>query len=213
MKLFGYDITRAKAEQKTGQTFAPPQNDDGAIEIEHSNTGGVNFAGATGYAFDLDSVPSDEFELITNYRALALNPEIDEAIQEIINEAIITDEFKQSVTLILDDVDTSDSIKEKIRDEFDHILKLLKFKHDGYGIFRKWYIDGKIIYHKVVDKSTAKKGIVELVPLDPLNLKLVRELQKTRQGLTDLYELQNVEEYFIYSERQFGNSAKEAPGQ
>lgn len=209
MQLFGIEIKRAKDEDKKGQTFAPPKHDDGAIEIE-STEGGVNFAGAMGYGFDLDNVPNDEYELVTNYRNLALQLEVDEAIQEIVNEAIITDEFKQSVSIILDDVDTSESIKEKIRDEFDYVLKLLKFKTDGYGIFRKWYVDGKLFYHKVVDKSTAKQGIVDLIPLDPLNVKLVREYKKSRNNMVDLYDLKDIEEYYIYSERPFGDSRKES---
>ena len=209
MQLFGIEIKRAKDEDKSGQTFAPPKNEDGAIEIE-STEAGVNFAGSMGYGFDLDNVPSDEYELVTNYRNLALQLEVDEAIQEIVNEAIITDEFKQSVAIILDDVETSDAIKDKIRDEFDHVLKLLKFKSDGYGIFRKWYIDGKLFYHKVVDQSTAKNGIVELIPLDPLNVKLVREFTKKRNAMVDLYDLKEIEEYYIYSERPFGDAKKES---
>lgn len=211
MQVFGIEIKRAKDEQKHGQTFAPPKHDDGAIEIE-STEGGVDFAGSMGYGFDLDHVPNNEHELITNYRSLALQLEVDEAIQEIANEAIITDEFKQSVSIVLDDVDVSDSIKEKIREEFDHILKLLKFKTEGYGIFRKWYVDGKLLYHKVVDKSTAKKGIVDLIPLDPLNVKKVREYKKTRNEMVNLYDLQHVEEYYIYSDRQFGDASNGSSG-
>lgn len=208
MELFGIEIKRAEAEKKKGQTIAPPKSDDGAIEVE-STEAGINFASSMGYGFDLDNVPSDEYELTTNYRNLALQLEIDEAIQEICNEAIITDEFKQSVEIVLDEVDTSDAIKNKIRDEFEHILKLLKFKHDGYGIFRKWYIDGKLLYHKVVDGSSANKGLVDLIQLDPLNVKLVREFKKTRNAMIDLYELDDIEEYFIYSERPFGDARKE----
>ncbi len=209
IELFGLKIGRAKEEEKKGQTFTTPKNEDGAIEIE-STEAGINFAGSMGYAFDLDNVPSDEYELTVNYRNLALQLEIDEAIQEIVNEAIITDEFKQSVSIILDDVDTSDGIKDKIRDEFDHILKLLKFKNDGYGIFRKWYIDGKLFYHKVVDKSTAKRGIVDLIQIDPLNIKLIREYKKHRAEAVDLYDLQDIEEYYIYSEKPFGDARKES---
>jgi len=202
MQLFGIEIKRSKDAAPSGETFALPKHDDGAIEIEHSEAG-VDFAGSVGHGFDIDNVPADEYELISTYRSLALQLEVDEAIQEIVNEAIITDEMKQSVAIILDEVEISDSIKNKIRDEFEYLLKLLKFKTDGYGVFRKWYIDGKLLYHKVVDKSTAKKGIVELIQLDPLNMKLVREFKKKRDKMIDLYDLSNIDEYFIYSESHF----------
>lgn len=204
MELFGIEIKRSKSDKKKGQTFAPPSNDDGAIQIESTDTS-VQFAGNHGYVFDLDNVPQDEYELLSTYRELSLQPDIDEAIQEIANEAIITDEMKQSVSIILDDIDVSDGIKNKIRDEFDHILKLLKFKTDGYGIFRKWYVDGKLFYHKVVDKSSAKKGIVDVVQLDPMNMKLIRELKKQRSGMVDMYDLKDIEEYFIFSNTSFGS--------
>lgn len=210
MKLFGLEITRSNEEkQKSGQTFAPPKNEDGAIEVEQTEAG-LNFSSALGYSFDLDNIPSDEYELVSNYRNLALQLEIDEAIQEIVNEAIITDEFKQSVSIVLDDVETSDGIKNKIRDEFDYILKLLKFKNRGYGIFRKWYVDGKLFYHKVTDKNSMSKGIIDVVQLDPLNIKLIREYKKERNSMVDLYDLKNIEEYYIFSERPFGDTRREA---
>jgi hypothetical protein len=148
-------------------------------------------------------MPTDEFDLLLTYRSLALQQEIDEAVQEIVNEAIITDDMKQSVAIILDDVDLSESIKTKIRDEFDYIMKLLKFKTEGYGVFRKWYVDGRLYYHKVVDETSAKKGIVQLVPIDPINIKLIREIKKSKEGQTDVYDLADIDEYFLYSRRPF----------
>lgn len=210
MELFGYKITKKTEEEKpSGESFAPPRTDDGAIEIE-SNESGVNYAGALGYSFDLDHVPTDEVELLTTYRELALQPDVDEAIQEIANEAIITDEFKQTVAIVLDEVETSDAIKNKMRDEFEHILKLLKFKSDGYGLFRKWYIDGKLFMHKVVDKNNLKKGIVEIIDIDPMNIKMVRELKKKREGMVELYDLQQTEEYYLYSQSPFTGGKKGA---
>lgn len=202
MELFGIEIKRKKDSEKSGKTFAPPTQSDGAIEIE-TTEGGVNFAQQNGYAFDLDAMPTDEFDLLLTYRSLALQQEIDEAVQEIVNEAIITDDMKQSVAVILDDVDLSEGIKSKIRDEFDYIMKLLKFKTEGYGVFRKWYVDGRLYYHKVVDETSAKKGIVELIPIDPINIKLIREIKKSKEGQTDVYDLADIEEYFLYSRRPF----------
>lgn len=202
MELFGIEIKRKKESEKSGKTFAPPTQPDGAIEIE-TQEGGVNFAQQNGYAFDLDAMPTDEFELLLTYRSLALQQEVDEAVQEICNEAIITDDMKASVAVILDDVDLSEGIKQKIRDEFEHIMKLLKFKTEGYGVFRKWYVDGRLYYHKVVDETSAKKGIIDIIPIDPINIKLIREIKKSKDGQTDVYDLADINEYFLYSRRPF----------
>lgn len=208
MEIFGYKITkRTQEDRPAGESFAQPRTDDGAIEIE-SNESGVNYAGTLGYSFDIDAIPSGEFELISTYRELALQPDIDEAVQEIANEAIITDEFKQTVAIVLDDVDTSDAIKQKIRDDFEEILKMLKFKSDGYGLFRKWYVDGKLFMHKVVDKNNLKKGIIDIVDIDPINIKLIRELKKKRDGQVELYDLQQTQEYYLYSQSPFADGKR-----
>ena len=136
MELFGIEIKRkGKEPEKSGKTFTPPTQPDGAVEIETTETG-INFAQQSAYAFDLDAMPTDEFELLLTYRQLALQQEIDEAVQEIVNESIIMDDMKASVSIVLDDVELSENIKDKIRDEFEYIMKLLKFKTEGYGEFR-----------------------------------------------------------------------------
>lgn len=199
---FGEDPDKKK-NLKKGVTFTQPSGFDGAVEVETTEAG-VNFAQQMAHSFDLDAMPTDEFELLVTYRQLALQQEIDEAIQEICNEAIIQDDMKSAVSVVLDDIeDMSDGIKDKIRDEFDHILKLLKFKSEGYGVFRRWYIDGRVYYHKVIDKSSAKKGIVDIIPIDPINIKLVREFTKKQQGQADIYDLADVKEYFVFSKRPF----------
>lgn len=211
--LFGYKAGGKNLKDfRKGKTFAPPTFADGAVEIETTESG-VNFAGQLAYSFDLDSLPTDEFELLFTYRSLALQLEIDEAIQEIVNESIISDDMNPSVAVVLDDVDLSDAIKNKVREEFDYILKLLKFKTEGYGLFRKWYVDGRLYFHKVVDEKSQKKGISELIPIDPLYIKLIREFKKTREGPIDQYDLADIEEYFIYSPTPFLEMKKNAPGQ
>jgi len=203
MELFGYKIEKKSGDKKQGETFVRPTFDDGAIEVDAS-TDTSGYAAQVGYSFDLDRVPEDEYELQFAYRNLALQLEVDEAIQEIINEAIITDDLKPTVSIILDDVEElSESIKDKIRDEFEYVLKLLNFKNEGYGIFRKWYIDGKLYYHKVLDKSKIHLGVTEIIPIDPLNIKFVREFKKKRddQNLIEIYDLKDVNEYFVYSKQ------------
>lgn len=210
MQLFGYEISLlSKKNAPSGETFTIPQHEDGALEIDRT-TSGLNFDQSMGYSLDIDSIPDSEFELLTTYRSLALQLEVDEAIQEITNEAIITDDIKPSVSVVLDDLELSDAIKDKIRDEFDYILQLLKFQKNGPGIFKKWYIDGRLFYHKVIDESSAKKGITQLIQIDPLNIQLVREFTRKIDGIADIYDLSQIEEYFIFSQSPF-NTLKKDP--
>jgi hypothetical protein len=204
MEIFGYQLRKLSDEKNKGITFVAPSKEDGAIEVDVNDTYlGGNYAGNHNYAINLDSIPTDEIKLIHQYRNMALNQDIDEAIQEIVNEAIITEDLKATVDIVLDDADISEAIKEKIVEEFEGVLKLLKFKNDGYGIFRKWYIDGKLIYHKVINKNKTTAGIVQLVPIDPLHIRLIREVKKINSSLEfDLYKLEDVNEYFIYSKSQ-----------
>ena len=209
MELFGFKLGKQPSEKKKGETFVKPVFDDGAIEVDISQDS-TGYAAQIGYSFDLDRVPEDEYELQFAYRNLALQLEVDEAIQEIINEAIITDDLKPTVAIVLDDVDElSESIKDKISDEFDYVLKLLDFKNEGYGIFRKWYIDGKLYYHKVLDKSKLHLGVTEIIPIDPLNMKFVREYKKKRddKNLVEIYDLKDVNEYFVYSKQPLRSDA------
>jgi len=191
-----FSIFKSKDKKDGGITFVKPSSDDGAIDID---VGGFDHAAQILHSFDLDRIPTNEYELLSIYRNMSLHQEIDQAIQEICNDAIISDNGV-SVEISLYDVDLSDNIKEKIIDEFNYILKLLKFKSKGYNIFTRWYIDGKIIYHKVIDKSG--KGIVDLLPIDPLYIKLIREhiVQKNSSMFElELYDTTKSKEYFIYS--------------
>ncbi len=206
MNLFGYQINKLSDSKERGTTFVAPTKDDGAIEIDVNDSyfNGA-FSANNNYSINLDNIPTDEIRLTHQYRNMALNQDIDEAIQEIVNEAIITENLKASVDIVLEDVDMSDDMKAKIVDEFDGVLKLLKFKNDGYGIFRKWYIDGKLVYHKVINKNKTTLGISSLVPVDPLNIKLIREVRRlqTQNVDFDIFKLEDVKEYFIYSKTPF----------
>jgi len=193
------DSTKFESE-KNGKTFSLPSKDDGAIEIDveqpYFNTGSIQ-------QLNLNEIPTKEGELLHTYRTMALNQDIDRAIQEICNEAIVMEDLQADVKLILDDVDYSETVKKKILDEFEEVLNLLNFKIDGYGIFRQWYIDGKLYFHKVVDENHPNKGIAELVAIDPLNMRLIREY--VRESVTsefDIYELSKIKEYFIYSREE-----------
>ena len=141
MQLFGFEILRKK--DKGLDSIVPPNPQDGSTVVQT----GVNAGGYYGMVMDLDGVIKNENDLIRRYREVSQYSDCDSAIEDIVNEAIVYDEEDQTVNINLDDVDLSDSIKKKIREEFDNVLKLLKFGERGHDIFRTWYVDGRIYYH------------------------------------------------------------------
>lgn len=203
MKLFGYNISRDQNKlEKEKLTFSSEETNDGTVEVE---TSGGGYATLNKYILNLESEFVDERARVNTYRKAAKHPDIAIAIDEIVNDAIVNEDH-ETISLSLDDSDLSESIKKKIRDEFDHILKLLDFNVDGSDIFKRWYIDGKIFYHKVttVNKQTNKsEGIVELRYLDPRRIKKVREVIKDQQGNNTT----KIREYYVYTLKEI-NKAK-----
>lgn len=198
VKLFGFEISRPKKELQLEQepdakSFAPPPNDDGAVTIQS----GAYF----GTYVDLDGVVRNEIELITRYREMAMQPELENAIDEIVNEAIVQDDNGHSVDINLDDLKQPEKVKKQIREEFDAILKLLNFSNMGHEIFRRWYVDGRIFYHIILPQSQAQDGIVEVRYIDPRRIRKVREIQKNKDPKTGIEVIQQVNEYFMYNER------------
>jgi len=197
MELFGWNIKKIVGNNPKGTTFVQPHKEDGAIEI-HNQDG---FASQNEHIINLDNIPTDDYNLIVTYRNLALNQYIDEGIQEVVNEAIIPDNFADIVSLNLDAIEPSilsEKMKERLIEEFDEILRLLNFKNDAYGLFQKWYIDGRIYFHKMIDKNKIKKGITQLMPIDPLDIKLIREVKSTTTDAVPLYKTEDINEYYIY---------------
>lgn len=194
-ELFGFEIKR-KSEQKEKdlQSFVPPTNDDGSLVV---NEGGVY-----GTYVDLDGSIRTEAELVTKYRSAAMDPTIDLAIQDICNEAIVEDEEKDVVELNLEDIKTSNGIKKKIVDEFEEIKKLLEFDDLSYEIFKRWYIDGRLYYHVMIDEESTKDGIKELRYIDPRNIKKVREVKKEKKPNGVSVE-KVVAEYYLYNQAGF----------
>lgn len=193
MRLFGIEFNK-KSKSGGGDSFVPPTNDDAAIEISDCGTIAANHV----YGFDLDSTPTNEIELLSTYRELALDLDVDDAIQEICNDAIVSDSNGRMVDINLEFLEVGENVKKKIRDEFDNVLRLLNFDRDGYDIFRKWYVDGKIYYHKVIDDNNKNRGITELRRIEPEHLKLVREVPKKIKDGVAFYDNANIEEYYIY---------------
>ena len=198
-ELFGFQITRANQKAKDGgtpQSFTVPTADDGTTT--------VSAGGYFGSYLDMEGGAKNEEELIRRYREIAIYPEVDTAIDDIVNEAIVADERDQAVSLSMDNLQLSSKIKNKIRDEFDEILKLLMFDEKGHDIFKRWYIDGRVYYHKVINPEQPRLGLTELRYIDPRKIKKVREVRKKRpdgpmpHGLAIIDEF---EEYYLFNEK------------
>jgi len=195
IKLFGFEINRQKSEKEDerNKTFALPQNDDGAVTIQS----GAYY----GTYVDLDGVVRNEIELITRYREMSMQPELETAIDDIVNEAIVYEDKGNGVEINTDELKESEQIKKKIREEFEYILKLLNFGNMGHDIFRRWYIDGRMFYHIVIDEKSPQKGIQELKYVDPRRIRKIREIQKTKDTTTGMEIIKQMNEYYLYNER------------
>jgi Bacteriophage T4-like portal protein (Gp20) len=199
VQLFGFEISRKKAKQdsasstETSKSFALPQNDDGAVTIQS----GAYY----GTYVDLDGVVRNEIELITRYREMSMQPELETAIDEIVNEAIVNTAKDKAVEINMDDLKQSETVKKKIREEFDIVLKLLNFGNMGHEIFRRWYIDGRMFYHVIIDDASPAKGIEELRYIDPRRIRKIREIQKTKDPRTTIDVINKINEYYLYNER------------
>ena len=202
-EFFGFEF-RKKVKEEELPSFTPPSNtDDGAVV--------VSAGGAFGTYVDLDGTVRSEAELVTKYREMSLQPECDAAIDEIINESIAIDE-EHVVTINLDDLKIADNIKKMITDEFNYCLNLLEFNKYAYEIYRRWYIDGRLYYHVVINDKMPNEGIKELRYVDPRKIRKVREVQKKRiqaNNPGDAVVTKTVNEYFIFNDKgfNFGNKA------
>jgi hypothetical protein len=192
-ELFGFRIT--KANQGGGSDgFTTPSTDDGTLDVV---SGGGHYASV----LDMDGRDKNEVDLIRRYRDIAQQPECDSAIEDIANEAIVSDERGQSVSISLDRLELSPKIKSKIRDEFDEVLRLLDFDSKGHDIFRRWYVDGRIYYHKIIEKNAPRKGIKEVRYIDPRKIKKVRETRKETDQKFGMEMVKGVEDYYLYNDK------------
>ena len=202
-ELFGFNITRVKPKTDPKQQFSMPQAEDG--------TQVVAAGGFFGSYLDMEGTAKTEQDLIRRYREISLHPECDMAIEDIVNEAITSNENKQSVKVITDQLTYSSEIKRKIEEEFKEVLRLMQFNTRGHDLFRRWYVDGRIFFQKVIDAENTKNGITELKYLDPRKIKKIREVRKRRpEGLTSPTNINIADEtveYFVYNERGIQGSA------
>src|SRR6056300_161400 len=195
-ELFGFKIERLKGPSTDPrQNIVPPQADDGTQTVP---AGGF-FASYCGF----DVTARNELDLIRRYREVSLHPGCDLAIEDIISEAIVSNENQQSVQLDLSKIEYSESIKKKIRESFHEVLKLLNFDIKGHDIFRRWYVDGRLYYHKIIDKDSPRLGITEVRYIDPRKIKKIREIRKQRtDGMPSSFAFENkYQEYYIFNER------------
>ena len=206
MELFGYNITKrvgAKdiAKEKEVVSFTPKPEDDGV-----SST--VAAGGYYGQYVDLDgTASSNDRDLIIKYREASQQPECDSAISDIVDAAIASSSIGAPAELILSKLDQPDSIKKQISEEFSNVLSLYKFNKTGENLFRKWYVDGRIYFHVIIDDKNPKRGIIELRPVESLFMKKIKEVKKVTDAKTDVAVQKIVNEYYVYSEDYSGSGA------
>ena len=191
-ELFGFRIERPKKDGGNEVSFATPTPDDGTIDV----AGGGFF----GQILDTDGRDKSDHDLIRRYRDIAQQAECDAAVEDIVNEAIVANERDQAVEIVLENIPYTEKIKRKIREEFKEVLRLLNFDHKGHDIFRRWYVDGRVFYHKVIDSKNPRKGITELRWIDPNKIKKVRNIKKKTNSSTGVEMIDKVEEYYIFNE-------------
>lgn len=195
MQLFGFEIKR-KGEELPNQSVVPPSNTDGSAVVNTS----VSAGGYYGMVMDMDASLKNENDLIRRYREISQYSDADAAIEDIVNESIISDETKHPVEIILDDTPVSASIKTKIAAEFKQVLRLLQFNDRGHEIFRQWYIDGRLYYQVLFDEENVKKGIAELRFIDPRKVRKIKNIRKERTP-EGVEVIKTVEEFFLYNDK------------
>ena len=191
-ELFGFKFERIK-DTKGSEKFTAPSLDDGTVDV----AGG----GFYGQILDVEGRERTENDLIRRYRDISQQPECDSAIEDIVNEGIVSDERDQSVEIVLDRLPQPKRIKDKIKEEFDNVMRLLDFNVKGHDIFRRWYVDGRLFYHKVIDKSNPRRGIVDLRYIEPRKIRKVREMQKGTKSGSSVDIVKKIEEYYIYNDK------------
>ena len=193
--LFGFTIARKQAndDQAVQQSFTPPTNDDGALTITS--------AAYYGTYVDLDGTAKNEVELISRYREMAMQPEIESAIDDIMNEAICQDDDGKNIKIVMDELNVPEKIKNAIKTEFGTILRLLNYNNMAQDIFRRYYVDGKMFYHIIIDRENPVQGIKELRYVDPRKLRKVREVKKKKDERTGAEVMNVVNEYYLFNDK------------
>jgi hypothetical protein len=197
VQIFGYKLEKnSLTKPQKLDAFSPRQVDDGALVVQEG--------GVFGTYLDLDGNAKTEGELINRYREMALQPEIDTAIDDIVNEMVSYETEDDLCTINLEAIKYSDSIKSRIRKEFKEILRLLDFNNCAYDICRRWYIDGRMYYHTIIDENNVDAGIQELRYIDPRKLRKIREIRRVNDTSSGNINVKTKSEYYVYNEMGFG---------
>jgi len=192
-ELFGFEIKR-KLAQKELPSFVPKTDEDGS--------GVIQAGGHFGAYIDMDGDKvKNEVDLILKYRDISAQPECDAAIEDIINESIVGDHDESPVNIVMDELEISDKMKESVKFEFDEVLKLLNFNAYAHDIYKKWYVDGRLPYHIIIDSKNPKKGIKELRYIDPTKLRKVKEVEEKQDPRTGAKLIEKVDEFFLYQDK------------
>ena len=198
MEIFGFEIARKKnqTQRRQGTEVVTPASDDGSTVISTLGAAAAYY----GMTVDLEGVIKNENDLIRRYREVSQYGDCDNAVEDIINEAIIANNDEQPVEVVLDDIKLSTSIKDKIAEEFKEILKLYKFNHRGHDIFRSWYVDGRLYYHILIDNENIKNGIQELRYIDPRKIRRIKNIKKGKNE-KGIEVVTNIEEFYLYNDK------------
>jgi hypothetical protein len=197
IKLFGFEIKRTSStdDPKKKPSIVPARDDDGAGYVTASGSHYGQYVNIDG-----DDV-KDNYNMIMKYRGVAMHPEVDAAIEDIVNESISGSELEQPIDINLDNLETSDKIKKTIKEEFDNIVGMMNFHELAHDIFRRWYVDGRIYHHLVVNETNLKAGIQEIRPIDSSKIRKVKQVKKKKDPNTGVNVIEKVDEYYIYQEK------------
>ena len=197
-ELFGFEIIRKKPQEEL-PSFAPKLEEDGALVVSEG--------GAYGQYVDLEGAVRNEAELVSKYREISMHPDIEMAVDDIVNEAIVMDPKKEIVSLNLDDLEQPENIKKMILEEFDNTLELLEFNQHAYEIFRKWYVDGRLYYHAIIDEKAPREGIKELRYVDPRKIRKIKTQKRVKANKnTNVIINKTAEEFYIYNDKGFAKA-------
>jgi len=193
-EFFGFEINRKSTKGKELPSFVPKTDEDG--------TGVIQAGGHFGAYIDMDGDKAkNDNDLIMKYRDIASQPECDAAVEDIINESIVGDNDEAPINIVLDELEVSDKIKESIKHEFNNILSLLSFNAYAHDIFRKWYVDGRLPYHIIINNENPKQGIKELRYIDPTKLRKVKEVEEKTDPKTGAKLIKKVDEFFMFQDK------------
>jgi hypothetical protein len=195
LSLFGFEIKRKDA---VPVSFTPKVTDDGAAVVAEG--------GVYGTYVDMDGSIRTEAELVNKYREMSVYPEVDQAIDDIVNEVITQEPETELVELILDDVELSERIKKLFIEEFKNVLNLLEFNQLSYEVFKRWYVDGRIYYHAIIDEKNPKNGLIELRYIDPRKIRKIKE-QRRKRSDGGVQLVQDGKEYYVYNDKGFAKTS------